>query len=296
MRMGVVNLLKPPGMSSAQAVAFIKRLSGLKAGHVGTLDPEAAGVLPILLGRATRIADYLMTGQKVYLTEIAFGLATDTQDAQGRITDRGERFPDQAVLKSVLHDFTGSISQVPPQFSALKLDGQPAYKLARAGKAADLASRETEVESITLIREMPGHGFLLRVVCGKGTYIRTLCHDIGTALRCPAHMRLLIREESSHFSIADACTLEALRLAGREGFNRYVLSAEQALHFMPRFVVSADLLHPLAGGVRITADDSRLNGAKAPEGPFRLYAGETFIGVFKAQEGSIRAQCMLYQP
>lgn len=296
MKLGVINLLKPPGMSSAQAVAFIKRLSGLKAGHVGTLDPEAAGVLPILLGRATRIADYLIAGPKVYLAEIAFGAATDTQDAQGHVISRGESHPDKRALLSVLPRFTGSISQLPPQFSALKLGGTPAYKLARSGRKVDLTPRETEVDSITLLQEMPEHGFLMRIVCGKGTYIRTLCHDIGQALGCPAHMRLLIREESSYLSIHDACTVEELREVGRENMPRYLLSVEKALDFLPGFQVPVTLLHLLAGGVCIAVNDRRLGDVRPPAGPFRMYAGNAFLGIFEALEGSFRAKCMLYQP
>ena len=296
MKLGVINFLKPPGMSSAQAVAFIKRLGGLKAGHVGTLDPEAAGVLPILLGRATRIADYLMTGNKVYLAEIAFGTATDTQDAQGKVTDRNNNFPDEKTLISVLPQFTGCISQVPPQYSALKLGGKPAYKLARDGQEVHLSPRETVVESIAIIRKLAQDAYLLRIVCGKGTYIRTLCHDIGEALQCPAHMRLLIREESSYMSIDKACTVEALREAGSENLSKLMMPVDQALAFLPSFNVPITLLHLLAGGVRIAADDKRLGLVKIPDGPFRMYAGDAFVGIFEKAEGTLRAKCMLYQP
>jgi len=294
--LGVINFMKPPGMSSAQAVAFIKRLSGLKAGHAGTLDPEAAGVLPVLLGRATRIADYLMAGRKVYLAEIAFGQATDTQDAHGQVTQQGDCFPDEQRLRAILPRFTGSISQLPPQYSALKIGGLTAYKLARQGKRAALEPRQTEVHSIELIRAMPDQGYLLRVACGKGTYIRTLCHDIGEALGCPSHMRLLIREESGGLQIKDAVTPEELAQAGREGFARYLLPVDQALGFLPRMEAPMGLIHLLAGGVRLSATDPRLGGVRVPEGTFRLYAGEHFIGLFSEDEGSLRARTMLYAP
>lgn len=293
---GVINLLKPPGMSSAQAVAFIKRLSGAKAGHAGTLDPEAAGVLPLLLGRATRIADYLMAGRKVYLAEIAFGKATDTQDAQGQVIAEGEDYPDIRRIKAVLPGFTGNISQLPPQYSALKTGGMPAYRLAREGKQAALQPRRAQVYSIDLLRPVQDHGFLLRVACGRGTYIRTLCHDIGEALGCPAHMRILIREESAGLGIAQALTIEALKEAGREGLERCLIRPDAALGFLPGMVVPEGLIHLLAGGVRIEAEDPRLAGARAPEGPFLLYAGAAFLGVFECTEGYIRARTMLYQP
>ena len=293
---GVVNFMKPPGMSSAQAVAFIKRLSGLKAGHAGTLDPEAAGVLPILLGRATRISEYLMAGRKVYLAEIAFGQATDTQDAQGKVTVRGSRFPDAENLFSVLPRFTGAISQIPPQYSALKSDGKPAYKLAREGRHAALEPRKAEVHRIVIIREMPSHSFLLRVTCGKGTYIRTLCHDIGVALGCPAHMRLLIREESAGQKIVDSVTPEELRQAGKEALAQWIIPTDRALVYLPRMDAPVSLTHLLAGGVRVASDDPRLNGRFVPQGPFRLYAGNAFVGIFELFGGSLRARTMLYQP
>ena len=294
--LGVINFLKPPGMSSAQAVAFIKHLSGAKAGHAGTLDPEAAGVLPILLGRATRIADYLMAGRKVYLAEIAFGKATDTQDAQGQLTASGLDIPDAEAFRAALPRFTGTLSQLPPQYSALKAGGIPAYKLARAGRRAELAPRLTEVYSIDLIRQMSRQGFLMRITCGKGTYIRTLCHDMGEALGCPAHMRMLIREESGGLSIDRAVTTEELREAGREGLSRLVLTPDAALGFLPRVEAPEGLIHLLAGGVRMAADDQRLRGIDMPEGYFRLYAGDAFLGVFEAVDGSLRARTMLYQP
>ncbi len=294
--LGVINFLKPPGMSSAQAVAFIKRLSGVKTGHAGTLDPEAAGVLPILLGRATRIADYLMGGRKVYLAEIAFGAATDTQDAQGRVTARAEGCPDADALCRAFFRFTGSISQLPPQYSALKKDGIPAYKLAREGKQAALEARAAEIHRIDLIRRMPNRAYLLRVACGKGTYIRTLCHDLGAALGCPAHMRLLIREESAGLRIEDACTAEELQEAGREGLSGFLTAPDEALGFLPRITVPAGLTNLLSGGVRIMRDDPRLGNAVLPKGPFLLYAGEDFVGVFEAGPETLRVKTMLYQP
>ncbi len=295
MMRGVVNLLKPPGMSSAQAVAFIKRLSGLKTGHAGTLDPEAAGVLPILLGRATRISEYLMAASKTYLAEIAFGSATDTQDAQGKVTARGSNYPTADGLTAILPRFTGSISQLPPQYSALKVGERLPMSLPEAGRQPRFP-REVEVYSLQMVRQLSENSYLLRAECGKGTYIRTLCHDIGEALGCPAHMRLLVREQSGGLSIQDACTLEDLKEAGREGLQRLMLPVDQALAFMPQVAVPHSLLHLLAGGVRLSADDQRLGNMLFPSGPFRLYAGEDFLGVFELRERALRARCMLYLP
>ena len=173
---GVVNFLKPPGMTGFDCAAFAHRLTGAKCGHAGTLDPEAAGVLPLLLGRASKLFDYIAEGGKTYLAEVAFGAATDTFDAQGIVVAESDARPDEKAILAALPDFIGEIEQVPPMYSALKRGGQRLYKLARAGKSLPLAPRRVTVDGIDFIRLTPS-GCLLRVRCGKGVYIRSLAHD-----------------------------------------------------------------------------------------------------------------------
>lgn len=294
-----INFYKPPGMSSAQAVAFVKRLLGAKTGHAGTLDPEAAGVLVLLTGRATRLCDDLMGGSKQYLAEIAFGAATDTQDAQGRVTQRGGPMPRQEALAAALPGFTGTILQTPPQYSALKTGGEAAYRLARSGKEAPLAAREVWVGEIRLLRKTGADGYLLRVTCGKGTYIRTLCHDVGQALGCPAHLRFLLREKSGDFLLRDAVTPEGFsRWAedGRPDGQPWLRPPLEALAFLPRFAVPEELEKPAVNGVPLPV--SRLAGDEAPPEGARvcLTLFGRLLGVFTRQGEAFKPSALMWEP
>ena len=167
---GFFNVLKPPGMSSGQVVGAVRRLlGGEKAGHAGTLDPEAAGVLPFMAGKAARLFDYLVDKRKTYVAEIAFGAATDTQDAQGRITETGENYPDMEAVRAVLPMFQGLILQAPPSYSAIKQNGRRLYDLARKGQMVAAEPRPILVEEIAVLQAMENHGMMLRIACGKGT-------------------------------------------------------------------------------------------------------------------------------
>lgn len=214
---GFINLLKPPGMSSGAAVAVAKRLTVEKVGHAGTLDPEAAGVLPLMVGRAGRLLDYFTDKSKSYVAEISFGGATDTQDAQGVILEPGRRIPSREEILAALPRFTGRILQRPPAYSALKRDGVPLYALARKGQMVETAPRETEIRALELGEKTGTDGYMLSVDCGRGTYIRTLCHDLGQALNAPAHMRFLLRTRHGDFRLEQAVTVEELQAAAEAG-------------------------------------------------------------------------------
>ena len=205
-------------MSSAAAVAFVKRVTREKCGHSGTLDPEVAGVLPIMVGRATRLQQYFSDKSKAYIGELCFSGATDTQDAQGTVIEPGRGVPDLDTLETVIQKrFLGDIMQTPPIFSAVKRDGKPLYAMARAGQTADIPARPTHIECCEILSQADEMTYRLRVECGSGTYIRTLFHDIGQALNCPAHMRMLIRTRSGRFALEDSVTCEQLTAAADEG-------------------------------------------------------------------------------
>ncbi len=230
---GFFNIIKPPGMSSGAMVNEIKYLTGERCGHAGTLDPEAAGVLPVMVGRATRLLDYFSGGGKEYIAEIAFTGETDTQDAQGSLVKKGEGVPTEEEFMAVLPKFTGDVLQCPPAYSALKRNGVPLYKLARSGVRVQTEERRTRIDRIRLLRHT-GDGFLIRVACGGGTYIRTLCHDIGSALGKPAHMRFLLRTRVGAFGIEEAVTLEDMHRAGKEGgTGRFLLPCDYPLEGYP---------------------------------------------------------------
>jgi tRNA pseudouridine55 synthase len=208
---GVLNLNKPPKLTSRQAVDCVKRLLNVKkAGHGGTLDPDATGVLLICLGDGTKLFEALQVGTKEYEGTLTLGITTDTLDANGqitKITDTSQITPDQ--VRSVCQQFVGEIEQVPPMFSAVKYKGKPLYKLARRGLEVKRRSRQVFIESIELLSlNIPEVRF--RVVCSKGTYIRALAADIGAALGCGAHLSELIRTRSGVFKIEEAHTFDSL--------------------------------------------------------------------------------------
>lgn len=250
---GFINVLKPPGMSSAQVVGYVRwLLGGVKAGHGGTLDPEAAGVLPLMIGKAARLFDYMQDKEKIYVTEAAFGASTDTQDAQGAVLETGTDYPDEAAVLEALPRFTGKIMQRPPMYSALKQNGKCLYQLARSGQIADVPEREMTVHELTLGGMMDGHGALLRVRCSKGFYVRTLCHDLGAYLGCPAHMRFLLRVSSGPFTLDNAVTLEKLAAAKENGtLENLLLPPETVLTHLPSADTPLSLLKPLQNGGKL---------------------------------------------
>lgn len=294
---GIINLLKPPCLTSAQAVSFVKRLVCAKAGHAGTLDPEACGVLPIMVGKATRLFDYLQDEGKAYVAEIAFGQATDTQDATGQVVETGRCDPGEAAVRAILPSFTGDILQAPPAFSALKRDGQTLYKLARQGVSVQVAPRPVRVDSLTFLRQTASNRYTLRIACSKGTYIRTLCHEIGQALGCPAHMRLLIRERSGPFRIDRSISMEALEQAVQQGdrAGEWLMQMAEALQHLPRIQAPAALWKPCVNGVAL--DVAMLQAAEAiPEDqPLLLYCHGSLMGIYQRQADRLKVRTMLYE-
>ncbi|NLC32793.1 MAG: tRNA pseudouridine(55) synthase TruB [Clostridiales bacterium] len=293
---GIINLLKPPCLSSAQAVSFIKRLTKEKVGHAGTLDPEACGVLPIMIGKATRLFDYIAEKQKTYVAEIAFGASTDTQDATGQVTVRGDQFPTKEKLQEILSLFTGSIMQCPPSFSAIKQDGKPLYKLAREGKMVQTNPRMIDVEKIDILGESSEHSFLLRIYCGKGTYIRTLCHDIGNAIGCPAHMRMLIREKTGSFNIAQAITMEEFELFMKLNCKpgEWLVRMEDTISHFPTFHAPAHLWKKCINGAVLKLDEIQEVSNLENGQMVVIYCCEQLIGIYYKNESTLKVRTMLH--
>ena len=180
---------KPRGMTSTQAVSRVKRLyQAAKAGHAGTLDPLATGVLPIALGEATKTVPFVVEGSKQYRFTVRFGAETDTDDAEGKVVASSEKRPTRAEIEAELPSFTGEIEQVPPRYSALKVDGARAYELARDDADFELAARRVSVDSLTLIDHPDPDHCVLETHCGKGTYVRALARDLGRALGALGHV------------------------------------------------------------------------------------------------------------
>lgn len=264
---GFINLLKPPGMTSSDAVVFVRRRlpRGTKVGHAGTLDPEAAGVLPVMVGRAARLSDHIMSGEKEYICEIALGAATDTQDAQGELVGERHEPADADAVRAVLSQFTGDIMQRPSAYSALKQGGKRLCDIARAGGEVNVQPRPVTIFELEYICQSAPDGHMLRVRCSKGTYIRALCDDIGRALGCGAHMRFLLRTLSAGFHLEDACTLEDLDA----DIAAHISHIDAPIMNMPMVLAGEELYARVRCGNRLPVDE--LRGDVGGDGVRRLY-------------------------
>ena len=223
---GIIIIDKPEGVSSFSAVARIRRLFGeRKVGHTGTLDPLATGVLPILVGRAVKASDYLLTSDKHYIATLKLGIATDTEDITGTVISRSEDIPTEAQVREAVAKFIGSYEQTPPMYSAIKVGGKKLYELAREGKTIEREARTVTIENI-LVERIFDDEYTLDVTCSKGTYIRTLCSDIGAALGCFGTMKTLRRKEAAGFTLDDAIPLDALENMSEEERKSRLLPTE----------------------------------------------------------------------
>ena len=276
---GFYNILKPTGMSSAAVVAVLRRLTGVKRiGHAGTLDPEAAGVLPVMTGKAARLFDYLADKEKEYVAVCAFGTRTDTQDATGAVIEEGDNYPDRETFLKAAEALTGDIIQTPSMFSAIKVGGQPLYLRARKGETVDVPARKVRIDRIELLRETENHGFEIRVNCGRGTYIRTLCEDLGKKCGCPAHMRSLLRTKSGAFTIDNALSLEEAKALAEDGqLESRLLPPDYAIGHLARINIPAAYRKKVENGVKLPVLPA---AEEVPEGgPMRIYLDNQFWGI-----------------
>lgn len=234
---GILILDKPHGFSSNAALQKVRwLLNAEKAGHTGSLDPLATGVLPLCFGEATKFSQYLLDAEKGYDTVMHLGVTTSTGDAEGEVLERSEVAVEREQLEALLPRFRGAIQQVPPMYSALKRDGQPLYKLARAGEVVEREARSVTIERLELTRFEPPFADL-SVRCSKGTYIRSLVEDLGQALGCGAHVAELRRTQAGPFELSQAVSLETLLAAheegGAEALDRFLLPVDSGLEHWP---------------------------------------------------------------
>jgi tRNA pseudouridine55 synthase len=288
---GVLVVDKPLGPTSFDVVARVKRmLRAEKAGHTGTLDPLASGVLAVCLGEAVKLQQFLVDGDKAYEAWVAFGASTSTQDAEGAVTARADPSGlDAAGVRAALARFVGEIEQLPPMFSAVRVKGRRLHEAARAGEEVERASRKVRVEALELSElTAPAEGIVrarVQVRCGKGTYVRTLAADLGTALGVPAHLAGLRRTEAGPFTLAEAVPLadaERLAAADRPALEGRILPLEQALKGWPCVRLSGGQVRDLGHGkaLELPAVPGGLCGALDPEG--QLFA------VCEGREGLLR--------
>lgn len=277
---GIVLLDKPIGRSSNHVLQQVRRLfQANKAGHTGSLDPLATGVLPICLGHATKVSSLLLDSDKAYQFEMLLGVTTTTGDSEGEVLTQSD-VPDVSVadVDRLLNRFTGSIAQIPPMYSALKHQGQPLYKLARAGKEVERAPRQVTIHRLELLKQCADR-WLLEVECSKGTYVRTLAQDLGAALGCGAHVSLLRRTQAGPFSLKNAVTLETLESLALESLGQYLLSVDAALPEVPEIWLDADQAEKFQHGQSIQMS------SVPEEALIRIYAEERgLIGLGKCLE------------
>lgn len=259
MTTGLLNVLKPPGMTSHDVVDFARKLYGLKKiGHTGTLDPSAAGVLPLCLGKATKCAEILgLKDNKEYRVEATFGISTNTQDADGIVEEMQDAsWLTEDKIEEALDAFKGKIDQVPPMFSAVRLQGKRLYQLAREGQTVRSMPRQVSIYSLKLIR-FGGWGnsnprVIIHISCSKGTYVRTLIADLGKRLGCGAYTSFLLRTKTGMFELSSSLTLEELNSAYLKGMlNKILIPVDTALAKLPFVIVRPGAVKSVCSGGKL---------------------------------------------
>ncbi|MEA4973369.1 MAG: tRNA pseudouridine(55) synthase TruB [Candidatus Metalachnospira sp.] len=270
---GVINVYKEKGYTSHDVVAVVRKTLNIKkVGHTGTLDPDAEGVLPICIGSATKLADYIMSGRKSYRAEISFGSETTTQDASGEVIKKYDYTFDEGLFAEALKGFVGVIQQLPPMYSAIKVNGKKLYELAREGKEIERKTRKITIFDIRIVEISPPSRAIIDVDCSKGTYIRTLCSDIGKALGWGAYMSGLTRTATGSFKLENAVKLDELKAAAAENrAEEYIIPPDNVLSDYKSVMVSEKESKYLYNGGKISVKYLTVNG-EMPE------IGETVLG------------------
>ncbi len=283
---GWLILDKPVNETSTHAVSMVKRaFHAKKAGHAGTLDPLASGLLPIALGEATKTVPFVMEGQKAYRFTVTWGAETSTDDAEGEVVATSVARPSREAIEAILPRFTGVIMQVPPTFSAIKVDGERAYDLARDGEAVTLQPREVEIDALSVVAH-DGDSTTFEAKCGKGTYVRAIARDMGRLLGCRGHVTALRRTRVGPFTEADATSMSALDAARREGLDvmPFLSPVEEALSDIPAVSVSRH-----DAGRLMRGQSCLLRGSEAPveEDVVAVYCQGKLVAIGEIARGEL---------
>ena len=286
---GILNVNKPPEWTSFDVVRFVRGRCGQKrVGHAGTLDPAATGVLPVFIGQSTRLVEYLVDSQKVYLADIQLGVSTDTYDAEGEVLTQADASGiTETEVRKALGSFVGSIMQAPPVYSAIKRDGVPLYKRARRGEDVRAEPRPVRVDQLDIIATSLSH-VRVRIVCGKGFYVRSLAHDLGAVLGVGGMLQGLVRERVGTFNLSDAVDIETLRREFEEDtWQDRLVAPDEVLLLMSAAILGEDPARDLVEG-REAVFSSASEGAPEPGKLCRAYndAGE-FFAVLRCQDGGV---------
>lgn len=285
---GILNILKPTGMTSHDVVSSVRKILNMKkVGHAGTLDPNVAGVMVICVGKGTKLSDYLMNGDKEYVCELVLGQSTDTQDSYGAVVKQNDKF-DLSIdeIINVLREFEGEQLQVPPMYSAVKLNGKKLYEYARQNIEVKKPGKLVDIKEIKLIK-FEETKVLMKIKCSKGTYMRTLCNDIGEKLGTYGHMGILIRTEAKGLHIENSVTLEELKsLYDNNRLNECLLSIDEVYPLEKIFV--DDEYYD-----RITAGNEVYYEKTVSSDEFYIYCKDQLIGIGKKTDHSVKIEKLL---
>ncbi len=303
---GIINILKPPNMTSHDVVGFLRRITRIKRiGHTGTLDPNAAGVLPVCIGKATRVAEYFNSEEirKKYRAEMTLGVSTDTQDAYGSVIKEVEDIDSMDLtedkVKDVFNKYLGDIKQIPPMYSAKKVGGKKLYELARQGIEVERKKRTVHIYDIDLISSY-GNSYLFDIECSSGTYVRTICNDIGESLGTMGYMSFLLRTEVGPFDLDNSMTLkEVEELWNRGELEDSMFSMDYPLSYMQELIIDDSCLEQILNGVKLPIDkvlnhDLESLNEISEEVDFRVYCADRFIGVGGIRKSIIKMKKVLF--
>lgn len=284
---GFVNILKPTGMTSSDVVCKVKKiLQTKKVGHLGTLDPAASGVLPISIGKATKFFDYFLKKDKEYFAIVQFGVETDTLDSFGKIINQKDKLIKISQIKAILGDFLGNISQTPPKYSAIKINGKKACDLARNDISFEIKPRIINIKNIEVYEELSENRFLFKVNCSAGTYIRTLFSDIAKKLNTVSTTPVIIRSKSGRFGLDSAITLEELEN------SKEILSITKTFNDYSFLSVNDNIAKKLINGVNVFADEL----GDMPNGEeFFVKNKDKLIGLYKVENNVLKRIVFLFE-
>ena len=280
---GILVVNKRQGITSHDCIYILRDLLGIKKiGHSGTLDPMATGVLPMTIGKATRVSSFIQDSEKEYIATIEFGIETDTEDITGNIINRSDKIPTKEEILEILPKFTGVIEQTPPMYSAVRLGGRKLYKIAREGKVVDRPKRKVKIYGLELLGTNP---YKVKINCSSGTYVRTLISDIGKSLVTFATMTSLVRTKVGPFTVEKAITIDDLENMTKEEIEEKFYPTEFALRNMPRYNVPKSFFERLINGVKFF--DNRME-----DGKYSVYCRDEFIGIGEFIDGRLKIKVL----
>ena len=289
---GVININKPLGITSHDVVYRLRKLLSIKKiGHTGTLDPDASGVLPMCIGRATKVADMLTAQDKQYVAEVTLGSATDTLDKTGTVTETAEVNVTKADILKAVAEFVGDIEQIPPMYSAIKVDGKKLYELAREGVEIERKPRQVQIDAIEVLDiDLNAGRFSMKIDCSKGTYIRTLCDDIGRRLGCFAHMSALERTKSGRFDLSESYTLEQIEEMFGNGDLSFFTPVDAVFEEYTKLTLSSRKAKKMCNGTRVSVQGIE-DGVT-----YRVYdESGNFLTISEAEDGVLKILKTFYQ-